>query len=156
MDPGDPHTGNGGWQQQNQRQVSAPNSRKCRTAEHILRYGGETRNVEVRHVAVRAAGEQAGRCVEIPAQRPRPGKSFDGGIPVGEYLVAIGEHGAVTHLDQRVTPGIGSWAVSRLTISHSRIARDQSHPKLALDRIHQRRRQGRQALRGASSSVPPA
>ena len=41
MNPGDPHTGNGGWQQQDQRQVGAPNSRKRRAAEHILRRGGE-------------------------------------------------------------------------------------------------------------------
>ena len=77
--------------------MGAPKSGKRRAAEHILRRGGETRNIEVSDFAVRAAGEQAGRRVKVPAQRPRAGESFDGGIPVAEYLVAIGEHGAVAN-----------------------------------------------------------
>ena len=105
LQPGGRPAGKNSGQQQGQRQVGAPNSRKRRAAEHILRRGGETRNIEFSDFAVRAAGEQAGRRVKVPAQRPRPPESFDGGIPVGEYLVAIGEHGAVAHLDQRVMPG---------------------------------------------------
>ena len=106
LQPGGRPAGKNSGQQQGQRQVGAPNSRKRRAAEHILRRGGETRNIEVRHIAVRAAGEQAGHRVEVPAQRPRTVKGFDGGIPAGEYLVAIGKHGAIAYLDQRVTPGI--------------------------------------------------
>ena len=106
MNPGDPHTGNGGGQQQDQRQAAAANSRKRRAAQHILRRGSEQGNIEFRDIAVRAAGEQAGRRVKVPAQRPRAVEGFNGAIPAGEYFVAIGQHGAVAHLDQRVTPGI--------------------------------------------------
>ncbi len=70
LEPGGPHAGNGGGQQQRQRQVPAPNLRKRRAAEHILGRGGEPGNIEVRDIAVRAVGEQAGRRVKIPAQPP--------------------------------------------------------------------------------------
>ena len=89
--------------------AAAPKSRKRRAAEHILRCGGETRNIEVGDIAVRAAGEQAGRRVKVPAQRPRALEGFDGGIPVAEYFVAIGKHGAVANFCQRETPAAAGY-----------------------------------------------
>ena len=63
-------------------QAAATKSRRRHGAEHILRCGGETGNIAVCHIAARVAGEEAGPCVEIPAQRPRVGEGFNGGIPV--------------------------------------------------------------------------
>ena len=132
---------------------AATNSRKRRAAEHILRRGGETRNIEFSDFAVRAAGEQAGRRVKVPAQCPRPPERFEGGIPVGEYLIAIGEHGAVAHLDQCVMPGIAR--IGSIARCLHRSAARAIQNSLSIESTNAGASAGK-PLRGASSSVSPA